>query len=156
MQRFRFTLDAVRDLRREGETVAMQQLATQLARHEQARGAAAVSAERRRLAEERLRHPSGPAALLVQADREREAATSRAAQADGVVREGARLVEQARDGLVEARRALEAMERLEQRQRAEHRRRALAEEEREVGEVVEARAARLAARDAQRRRETTR
>ncbi len=144
MKRFRFTLDAVRDLRREAETSAMQALADGL----RERAAAAAIAERARqrqaAADEHVRRPAGTAAALAQSEREREAARIQVRQSAIAVREGDRLVASARQGLVQARQALESIERLEERGRLEHRRRALQEDERLVAELVEARAARAA------------
>ena len=142
MKRYRFALDAVRDLRQEAENAAMQQLAAQPTAAAAARAASELSADRRARALERLRRPTGPGAWLVQADRDLEAARVRQETAAIDEREGDRRVGVARDGLVEARRALESITRLEARQREEHRRAALAEEERVISEIVEARAAR--------------
>jgi flagellar export protein FliJ len=53
-------------------------------------------------------------------------------------------VESARGDLVEARQALESVHKLEQRRRAEHRAAVARAEERELADVLEARAARAA------------
>ena len=142
MQRFHFTLDSVRDLREDGQTAAMMALADRIRTHERAKSAAEASLRRHRRAEAALAGAGRAAALLVQADRDRTAARLGLEEATLELRETSFGVDSARDDLVEARQALESVRKLEARRRAEHRAARAREEERELADVLEARAAR--------------
>jgi flagellar export protein FliJ len=145
MRRFRFTLQTVRDLREHGESTARQALADRLRAHAAAQTAAEASLAKHRRAEEGLAGRRGPAALLVQADRDRDGARLGLERAILDLRDRSHAVDRAREDLVEARRAVETLDKLEERQRAAYRQAMLAEEERELADVVEMRTARRAA-----------
>ncbi len=78
----------------------------------------------------------------MQADRDRDAARLGLEAAAVELRETSFGVDAARDDLVEARQALESVRKLEERRRDEHRAARAREEERELADVLEARAAR--------------
>lgn len=144
MKKFTFPLDAVKRLRAYGERQAQAELGRRIAAHEATERALAARARTLEAANARLRAPSGTAASLVQADRERSAAMLRAATAETAnERERAHVVG-ARVELAEARMRLETLEHLEERRRKEHREAALREEEALLQDVVQARAARRA------------
>jgi flagellar export protein FliJ len=145
MRRFRFTLQTVRELRDHRESEARVQLADRMRAHAAAHAAAEASVDRHRRAESALGSGARPAALLFQADRDRDGARLSLERAILELRDRTQAVDHARRDLVEARRAVETLERIEQVQRAEYRRQLLAEEEREVADVIEMRAARAAA-----------
>jgi flagellar export protein FliJ len=144
MQRFHFTLDSVRDLRDDRQTAAMMVLADRIRTHTRAQQAAEASLRRHRAAEHALAGAGRAAALLVQADRDRDAARLQLEAATVELRDTSFGVDAARGDLVEARQALESVRKLEQRRRAEHRAARAREEERELADVLEARAARAA------------
>jgi flagellar export protein FliJ len=144
MQRFHFTLDSVRDLRDDRQTAAMMALADRIRTHERAKQVAEASLRRHRRAESALAGAGRAAALMVQADRDRDAARLGLEEATLELRETSFGVDAARGDLVEARQALESVRKLEQRRRAEHRAARAREEERELADVLEARAARAA------------
>jgi flagellar biosynthesis chaperone FliJ len=145
MRRFRFTLHTVRELRDHRETQARVVLADRMRAHAAAHAAAEASVDRHRRAETALGAGARPAALMQQADRDRDGARLGLERAILELRDRTQAVDHARRDLVEARRAVEMLERLEQVQRAEHRRALLAEEEREVADTIEMRSARAAA-----------
>jgi flagellar biosynthesis chaperone FliJ len=144
VQRFRFNLASVKDVRKQDEDAAMRALADRMAAARAAQAAAERSLASHRAAQERLRAPSGSAALLVQADRDRDTARVRLDASARQLEERRHGVDRARGDLVRASQALEALERLEAKRRAEHEQAAIAAEERVVAEIVEARAARAA------------
>src|SRR5436305_12821069 len=74
MQRFHFTLDSVRDLREDRQTAAMTALADRIRTHALAQAAAEASLRRHRAAETALAGAGRAAALLLQANRDRDAA----------------------------------------------------------------------------------
>src|SRR5215218_7755699 len=74
MKRFHFTLDSVRDLREDRQTAAMMALADRISTHARAQHAAEQSLRRHRAAQAALAGAGRPAALLLQADRDRDAA----------------------------------------------------------------------------------
>ncbi len=145
MKRFRFTLETVRDLRDDRQTAAMLVLADRIRTHGHAQSAAEASLRRHRRAQQALAGAGRAAAMLVQADRDRDAARLSLESSAIDLRETTFGVDAARDDLVEARQALERVTHLEAHRRADHRRRQLAEEERELAEMTEARRARAAA-----------
>jgi flagellar export protein FliJ len=145
MKRFHFTLDSVRDLREDRQTAAMMALADRISTHARAQQAAEISLRRHRAAQVALAGAGRPAALLLQADRDRDAARLGLEAAVVELRETAFGVDAARDDLVEARQALESVRKLEERRRDEHRAARLRDEERELTDVIEARAARAMA-----------
>ena len=144
MKKFSFPLDAVKRLREYGERQAQAELGRRITAHEAAQRALAARARTVELANARLRAPSGSAASLVQADRERSAALLHAAHASTASEQERTLVATARVELAEARMRLETLEHLEERRRAEHRDAALREEEALLQDIVQARAARRA------------
>jgi flagellar export protein FliJ len=151
MKKFAFPLDAVKRLRAYGERQAQAELGRRIAAHEATERALAARARTLELANARLRAPSGTAASLVQADRERSAAMLRAATAETATEHERTLVVGARVELAEARMRLETLEHLEERRRKEHREAALREEEALLQDVVQARAARRAQLGSRRR-----
>jgi len=144
MQRFHFTLDSVRDLREDRQTAAMMALADRIRTHARAKSAAEASLRRHRRSEAALAGAGRAAALLMQADRDRDAARIGLEEATLQLRETSFGVDAARGDLVEARQALESVRKLEERRRAEHHAARAREEERELADVLEARAARAA------------
>jgi len=144
MQRFNFTLESVRDLREDLQTAAMMALADRIRTHERAQVAAEASLRRHQAAESALSGAGRAAALLVQADRDRNAARLQLEEAAVELRDTSFGVESARGDLVEARQALESVRKLEERRRAEHRAARAREEERVLADVLEARATRAA------------
>jgi flagellar biosynthesis chaperone FliJ len=142
MQRFRFNLARVKDVRQQDEDAAMLVLAERMAAARAAQAAAERSLAAHRAAQERLRRPVGAAALLVQSDRDRDQARMRLDSAARQLEERRHGVDRARGDVLRASQALEALERLEERRRAEHEQAALAAEERSVAELIEARTAR--------------
>jgi flagellar export protein FliJ len=144
MKRFRFPLQSVRDLRHDRETAARQELAERLRAHQAAHTAAEASLARHRLALQRLEHAATSGAALRIADQDRVSARLRLEQDAIGLRHAGGDVDRARERLVAARQALETVQRLEAKQRAAHRAAALAEDERVIAEIVEARAARAA------------
>lgn len=142
MKRFSFTLDSVRDLREDRQTAAMMALADRIRTHARAQEAAEASLRRHRAAEDALAGAGRVAALLVQADRDRDAARLGLEAAAMELRETSFGVDSARGDLLEARQALESVRKLEERRRAEHRAARARQEERELADVLEARAAR--------------
>jgi hypothetical protein len=145
MRKFRFTLHTVRELRDHRETTARVALADRMRAHAAAHIAAEASVDRHRRAEAALATGARPAASLAQANRDRDGARIGLERAIVDLRDRTQAVDHARLELVEARRAVETLERLEQVQRAAHQRALLAEEEREVADVIEMRSAREAA-----------
>jgi flagellar export protein FliJ len=145
MRRFTFTLDSVRDLREDRQTAAMMVLADRISTHARAQHAAELSLRRHHAAQAALAGAGRPAALLLQADRDRDAARLGLEAAVVELRETSFGVDAARGDLVEARQALESVRKLEERRRVEHRAARLRHEEREVTDVLEARAARAQA-----------
>jgi flagellar biosynthesis chaperone FliJ len=144
MKKFTFPLDAVKRLREYGERQAQAELGRRIASHEATERALTARARIVESANARLRAPTGTAASLVQADRERSAALLKVANAEAAVETERTLVVTARVELAEARRRLETLEHLEQRRRDEHRDAVLREEEALLQDVVQARAARRA------------
>jgi flagellar biosynthesis chaperone FliJ len=144
MKRFTFTLKAVKDLREDRETAALEALADRLRAHASAQSAAERSRARHVAAEERLRRTRTTASVLVQADRDRDAARLGLETATLELSERTFAVGVARRDVTEAKRAVDMLAKLEQRKRDEHARAVLAEEERDIAEIVEARAARRA------------
>jgi flagellar biosynthesis chaperone FliJ len=144
MKKFTFPLAAVKRLREFGERQAQAELGRRIAAHEATERAVALRARTLERANARLRAPSGSAASLVQADRERSAALLHAASAETASERERTLVLGARVELAEARMRLETLEHLEERRRKEHREAALKEEEALLQDVVQARAARRA------------
>ncbi len=143
MKRFRFSLDAVRDLRSDREDAAKRVLAERLRAHQAARDAADQSLARHGAAEDALRGAtSTTAAGLVQADRDRTAARVGLEQSARALEERGHGVLRAREDLLVARTALEAVRRLEQRRRDEHASELRRADERERQDLIEARAAR--------------
>jgi flagellar biosynthesis chaperone FliJ len=154
MRRFTFNLQAVKDLREDRETAALEALAARLRAHASAQSAAERSRARHAAAEASLRRVRTTAAVLVQADCDRDAARLGLETATLELSERTFAVGVARRDVTEAKQAVDMLAKLEQRQREEHRRTRLAEEERDVAEIIEARAARRATanrRDAYRR-----
>jgi len=145
MQRFRFNLERVKDVRRQDEDAAMRVLADRMSAARAAQAAAERSLAAHRAAQERLRRPGGSAGLLLQADRDRDRARVRLEASARQLEERRHGVDRARADLVRASQALEALERLEARRRAEHEQAAIAAEERTLAELIEARSARDAA-----------
>jgi flagellar export protein FliJ len=144
MKKFSFPLDAVKRLREYGERQAQAELGRRIAAHEATERALAARARTVEAANARLRAPSGTAASLVQADRERSAALLHVASAETANEAERTLVHSARIELAEARMKLETLEHLETRRRQEHREAVLREEEALLQDVVQARAARRA------------
>ena len=144
MKKFSFPLETVKRLREYGERQAQAELGRRIAAHEATERALAARARTVEAANARLRAPTGSAASLVQADRERSAAFLHAANATQAHEVERNLVVTARVELAEARMRLETLERLEERRRKEHREAALREEEALLQDVVQARAARRA------------
>jgi flagellar biosynthesis chaperone FliJ len=135
MKRFTFNLQAVKDLREDRETAALEALADRLRAHASAQSAAERS---------RARHVAAEESVLVQADRDRDAARLGLETATLELSERSFAVGVARRDVTEAKRAVDMLAKLEQRKRAEHERARLAEEERDIAEIIEARAARTA------------
>jgi flagellar biosynthesis chaperone FliJ len=144
MKKFSFPLDAVKRLREYGERQAQAELGRRIAAHEATERALAARARTVEAANARLRAPTGTAASLVQADRERSAALLHVTNAETANEAERTLVLGARIELAEARMRLETLEHLEERRRKEHREAALREEEALLQDVVQARAARRA------------
>jgi flagellar export protein FliJ len=144
MKKFSFPLETVKRLREYGERQAQAELGRRIAAHEATERALTARARTVEAANARLRAPTGSAASLVQADRERSAALLHAANATQAHEVERNLVVTARLELAEARMRLETLERLEERRRKEHREAALREEEALLQDVVQARAARRA------------
>jgi flagellar biosynthesis chaperone FliJ len=144
MKKFTFPLDAVKRLRAYGERQAQAELGRRIAAHEATERAVAARERTLALANARLRAPSGTAASLAQADRDRSAALLHTAHAVAANETERSLVVGARVELAEARMRLETLEKLEERRRREHREAALREEEALLQDVVQARAARRA------------
>jgi len=144
MKRFTFNLQAVKDLREDRETAALEALADRLRAHASAQSAAERSRARHVAAEESLRRTRTTASVLVQADRDRDAARLGLETATLELSERSFAVGVARRDVTEAKRAVDMLAKLEQRKRAEHERARLAEEERDIAEIIEARAARTA------------
>ena len=144
MQRFRFNLASVKDVRKQDEDAAMRVLADRMSAARAAQAAAERSLANHRAAQERLRSPKGPAALVLQADRDRDQARVRLEASARMLEERRHGVDRARHDVLRASQALEALEQLEARRRAEHEQAQLAAEERVVAEIVEARSARTA------------
>ena len=142
MQRFRFNLARVKDVRQQDEDAAMRVLADRMSDARAAQAAAERSLATHRAAQERLRSPGGSAGLLLQADRDRDRARLRLEASARQLEERRHGVDRARADLVRASQALEALERLEERRRVEHGQAMVAAEERNVAEIIEARAAR--------------
>jgi flagellar export protein FliJ len=144
MKKFSFPLDAVKRLREYGERQAQAELGRRIAAHEATERALDARARTVEAANARLRAPTGTAASLVQADRERSAALLHAASARTAMETERGMVVTARVDLAEARMRLETLEHLETRRRDEHREAMLREEEALLQDVVQARAARRA------------
>lgn len=145
MKRFHFTLDSVRDLREDRQTTAMVVLAARISTHARAQAAAEIALRRHRAAQTALAATGRPAALLLQADRDRDVARLGLEASVIALRDTSFGVDTARDDLVEARQALESVRKLEERRRAEHRAARLRDEERQITDVIEARAGRAVA-----------
>ena len=77
MQRFRFNLASVKDVRKQDEDAAMRLLADRMSAARAAQAAAERSLANHRAAQDRLRTPKGPAGLILQADRDRDQARVR-------------------------------------------------------------------------------
>jgi flagellar biosynthesis chaperone FliJ len=144
MKKFSFPLDAVKRLREYSERQAQAELGRRIAAHEATARALAARERTVEAANARLRAPTGTAASLVQADRERSAALLHAATAATVNEAERTLVVTARVDLAEARMRLETLEHLEARRLEQHREAVLREEEALLQDVVQARAARRA------------
>jgi flagellar export protein FliJ len=144
MKKFSFPLDAVKRLREYSERQAQAELGRRITAHEATERALAVRARTVEAANKRLRAPTGTAASLVQADRERSAALLHAANAETANEVERTLVVGARVDLAQARMRLETLEHLEARRREEHRDAMMREEEALLQDVVQARAARRA------------
>ena len=142
MQRFRFNLERVKDVRQQDEDAAMRVLADRMAAARAAQAAAERSLAAHRAAQDAMRSPQGAALLLLQADRDRDRARLRLDASVRQLEERRHGVDRARTDLVRASQALEALEKLEARRRSEHEQAAIAAEERTVAEIIEARAAR--------------
>jgi flagellar export protein FliJ len=145
MKKFSFSLDTVKRLRADAEQAAQAELGKRIAAHRaavEAREARARTLERAEsvLSENALAHE------LVQADRDRDAAHFRLGAAAAEGRMAEENVLRSRHELAEASRALEILEKLEDRRREEHRLAAIAEDERQIAEIAESRAARKATR----------
>jgi flagellar export protein FliJ len=144
MKKFSFPLETVKRLRAYGERQAQAELGRRIAAHEATERALAARARTVEAANARLRAPTGTAASLAQADRERSAALLPAANASAANEAARARVVGARIELAQARMRLETIEHLEERRRTEHREAALREEEALLQDVVQARAARRA------------
>jgi flagellar biosynthesis chaperone FliJ len=144
MKRFTFTLQAVKDLREDREQAALEALAGRLRAHASAQTAAERSRARHAAAEDGLRRTRTTGAVLVQADRDRDAARLGLETATLDLSEKTFAVGAARRDVTEAKQAVDMLAKLETRKRDEHVRALLAEEERQVAEIIEARAARRA------------
>lgn len=146
MKRFRFPLESVRDLREERQTSAMVVLAGRVRAHQAAQAAAEARLDRHRRSEVALAKAvsAGPvrAQALVQADADRRGARLTLEGAAATLADSSFAVESARRDLVEAERAVEMLRRLEDRQREAHRVELARAEERDLADVIEARAAR--------------
>ena len=148
MKRFRFPLESVRDLREERQASAMVVLAGRVRAHQAAQAAAEARLDRHRRSEAALAKAvsSGPvsAHALVQADADRRGARLTLEEAAASLSESSFAMESARRDLVEAERNVEMLRRLEDRQREAHRLALAQAEERDLADVIEARAARAA------------
>jgi hypothetical protein len=151
MRKFRFTLESVRSLREEREARAMRVLADRIREHAAAAQAAQASDARYRRAADAMRMSSARAALLAQANHDRDAARLAADQAQLALSERSFGVTSARSDVAEARQAVEMLSRFEERQRLAHRQAVAAELERDAADVIEMRSARAAAASQRRR-----
>lgn len=145
MKKFSFNLDSVRQLRADAEQRAQEELGRTLAAAAAAHEARALRERTLARAQEQLTRREAVAHELVQADRDREAATMRLGYAAVESQQAEGQVDDARAQLLVASQALEVLQKLEERRREAHRTAALKDEEAMVAEITEARAARARA-----------